>query len=150
LQLTPTVLYRLADSRHRRGRSSLYTPQAIAAILAEAKETRVGIARADRIAMALRHQYGGVPATAGHKSDSGPAPIPRTPAVQAAVLPCDTALRAKFAAAIAELETLTTEPIGNFVGVAPADRLEMAANFVKQIAAASKRQHEHHAGSDRA
>jgi hypothetical protein len=61
-----------------------------------------------------------------------------------------TALRAKFAAAIAELETLTTEPIGNFVGVAPADRLEMAASFVKQIAGASKRQHGHHAGSDRA
>jgi hypothetical protein len=34
--------------------------------------------------------------------------------LQPAVLPRDTALRAKFAAAIAELETLTTEPIGNF------------------------------------
>jgi alpha-D-ribose 1-methylphosphonate 5-triphosphate diphosphatase PhnM len=83
LKLTSTALYRLAGNRHRN--SSIYTPEAIAAILAEAKEKRVDLAHADDIAMALRNQSnseGTLPA--GHKSESECelAAIKRTPALQ--------------------------------------------------------------------
>jgi hypothetical protein len=51
-------------------RSSLYTAEAIAAVLAEAKETRVGAARAEEIAMSLRREPEA--STPGHRPDAEP------------------------------------------------------------------------------
>jgi len=127
LKLTLTALYRLADADHRR--TSIYTADAIAAILAEAKEKLVGAARADAIAMSLHRQ----PERKGATS-VGPAPI-SLPLAAASLPRSEVALRDKFAAAVAELQTLSTKPAKNFVGVITPDRLEIVANFVKKVAA---------------
>jgi hypothetical protein len=138
LKLTSTALYRLADSDGRRGaRASLYKEDAIAAILAEAKEKRVDRARADEIASSVRGQCEAQPA-----GEDGPGLKPnsdRVLSLQPTIPAGHACLREKFAAAIAELETLTTKASENLVGVVPTDRLEIAADFLKQVAAASRR-----------
>jgi Protein of unknown function (DUF3102) len=96
IKLTPTALYRLVDtSRRHRGRL-IYTPEAIVAILAAAKDKRVGPARADAIAVTSRHQLQGegTPA-AGHQPDADPHPTPIQLAatLQPASLGRDAALR---------------------------------------------------------
>jgi Protein of unknown function (DUF3102) len=134
LQLTSTALYRLVDARRRRGRASIYTAEAIAAVLAEAKETRVGAARAEEIAMSLQREPQAVPSEYAPNAE----PEPNSPTPQSASLPRDGAPRSKFLAAVAEVEQFANKPSIKFVGVIPADRLEVVANFLKQIAAASK------------
>jgi hypothetical protein len=145
LKLASTALYRLADTGRRR-RSSLYTAEAIVAILAEAKDKRVGPTRADEIARSRRHESDAKLAyedasAPGQRPGSGPAPapIPPTPRLQPAPLPRDASVCEKFAAALVELEILVNKPCGKFVGLIAADRLEMVANFLKQVAATSRR-----------
>jgi hypothetical protein len=55
-----------------------------------------------------------------------------------APLPRDKYLAEKFETAIREIKELTTKPSAKFVGVIPADDLEMIANFLRQIAAGTK------------
>jgi hypothetical protein len=101
LKLTSTALYRLVDtSRRRRARTSIYTAEAIAAIIAEAKEKRVGTARAYEIAMSLRRQAEAQPTGEGApapKPDSEPDP---TPTLQPAPPPRQPAPRERFVAAM--------------------------------------------------
>jgi hypothetical protein len=108
LKLASTALYRLADSGRRGARASFYTAEAIAAILAEAKEKRVDLARADAIAKSLRRQSEPQPAdkaAPAPKPDSERDPAP-TPTLQPA-LPREAAVRETFVAVIAELEALS-------------------------------------------
>jgi len=141
LKLTSRVVYLLADSGRRGAGVSLYTADVIAAILAEAKDKPVDLARADAIARSLHRKSEMQPAAKSApaaKPDSQPHQILK-PSLQPKLLQRDAPHRDKFAAAIAELETLTTQPSRDFIGVISADRLEIAADFVKQVATASRR-----------
>jgi hypothetical protein len=55
-----------------------------------------------------------------------------------ASLPRDPDLQETFATAVMALLGLVTKPSGKFVGAVPAADLEMVANFLNQVAAASK------------
>lgn len=62
-----------------------------------------------------------------------PTPQPEPPKARQA------ALAAQFQAAVEGLMSLSTKPTSAFAGIMPADDLDMLGNFLKQIAAASRK-----------
>jgi hypothetical protein len=145
--LSPSLLYVLSGS----GRGALkhiYTSEAIAAILQEAKCKRVGGERAWEIAVevqrALTTKAARPAETAKEEAAEADALLDATPELlpPSPAQPASARLNAQlqtFQQAVAALKKLSTSPAALFTGAAAPFDLETVADFLKEVAATSKR-----------
>jgi hypothetical protein len=148
LKLRVSVLHQLSECK--------FDPEESAAILKAAKTEWVGTKKAQEIAAALKPKPPAETNAAEASLASGdeaslPAEmnaaeaslVPNDEASSPAVplpasLPQDADLQETFATSVLALRKLATKPSEKFVGAVSAADLEMVANFLNQVAAASK------------